>query len=322
MKYAPIAIFAFNRADTLRRVLDNLSRCVNLSGEGQRKGYAFVDGPRDAEDEPKIAEVIAVLEQFKKQKFPNLTIITREKNLGNPVNMPDGIATVLDLHGRVIIVEDDILVSKTFFSYMDSALEKYEADDRVWCINAWRSRYVKLPYHYKNDVYLNPRNMCWGRGTWKDRWSAVDLSMSDWSDFRRDQKNLDRLEKSGIDLFPMLESQSRGHLKSWDVQCSYHMAKNGLFAVEPRYALTKNIGFGMPSAHCTGVNTAISHAKYFDFNPQLVDFKTLHAQSGLTEDLFRYAYQDPRLISRLIRKVQRIWWGLGSLHNEPIVMSI
>lgn len=322
MKYAPIAIFAFNRVDTLRRVLSNLSQCVNLSGEGQRKGYAFVDGPRNAEDKPKIAEVIAELEQFKKKQLPNLTVIEREKNLGNPVNMPSGIAMVLDLHGRAIIVEDDILVSKTFLSYMDSALEKYEEDDRIWCINAWRSRYVKLPCHYQYDVYLNPRNMCWGWGTWKDRWDAVDLSMSDWDEYRRDQKNLDKLEKSGIDLLPMLESQSRGCLKAWDVQCSYHMAKNGLFAVEPRYALTKNIGFGTVSDHCSGGNTAISHAKYFNFNPRLVDFQTLYAQNGLTEGLFRYAYQDPRLISRLIRKVQRIWWGIGSLHDEPIVMSI
>lgn len=313
-KKAPIALFAFNRVDTLRPVLECLSKCEELTNGG-RACYAFIDGPRNDADVPKVKEVLECIEEFRKDHFHTMKIIARETNLGNPRNMPMGISQVLDEHGRIIIIEDDILVSKYFLVYMDEALDLYSNDHNIWCINAWRSRYVKVPRDYRNDIYLNNRNMCWGWGTWKDRWESVDFNMSDYPLFISDAENVKVLDSAGIELKWMLDSQFKGRLHTWDVQCSYHMIKNRLWAVEPRYALTKNIGFATECAHCSGSNTAISTARFYNFRPRL----TPHLPpSDMIVRQFKYAGVDTRFLGRVIRKIFRIVWGFGPRHDEPI----
>lgn len=311
---APIALFAFNRLDTLQRTLECLSKCENLK-TGGRISYAFIDGPRRDEDIPKIKKVRECIEQFRKCNFSRMEIIERETNFSNPKNMPLGISQVLENHGRIIVIEDDILVSRYFLSYMDEALDSYVNDPRIWCINAWRSRFIKIPSDYCYDVYLNNRNMCWGWGTWRDRWEAVDLSMPDYLTFKSRSENVEALNQAGIELIWMLDSQFKGELHAWDVQCSYHMIKNHLWAVEPRYALTKNIGFKTDCDHCSSSNTAITTARYYNFMPILSG--ALQPDERIVKQ-FKYAAIDPRLFARIYRKFLRILWGIGPEHNRPI----
>jgi len=308
----PVALFAFNRVDTLQRVLARLALCENLQG---RAFYVFIDGPRNEIDKPKISLVRDVVERFRRQCLPAIDIIQRQSNLGNPRNIPLGISQVLDAHGRAIILEDDILVSRYFLSYMDEALDVYENDSRIWCINAWRSRFVKIPPKYQHDVYLDNRNMCWGWGTWKSRWSSVDLTMKDYDDFIVDTSNIELIYAAGIELKRMLDMQFAGNLHTWDVQCSYHMIKNRLWAIEPRYALTKNIGFGTESAHCSGGNAAISTARFYNFRPRLP--KLVEPDERIVRQ-FRHTSVDSRIWGRIARKLLRHLWSLGPMHDEPI----
>ena len=313
---APLAIFAFNRPGTFEKVLDRLSKCDSLTGRGERVGYAFLDGAREghAEDVEKIAVVRELIERFKRDHFPTLKIVVRPRNYGNTENMPQGISEVLDRHGRIIVVEDDILVSRCFLEYMDEALERYANDPRIWCINAWRNRLVKVPSTYRHDVYLTPRAMCWGWGTWKDRWAAVDFKMQDWPEFKAEAENIERLDDIGIEVKWMLDEQYAGKLKAWDVQCVYHMAKNGLYAVEPRLALTKNIGFGTDCDHCSHPNVDISTAKYYDFRPQIPD---MISPDRRIYGGYRYGRVCPLLFERIKRKVRRLLWSIGPSNDEP-----
>lgn len=317
---APLAIFAFNRFETLEKVLDRLSKCDSLTCGGERVGYAFLDGARDghAEDVKKISVVRELVERFKRKHFPSLKIVARPCNYGNTKNMPQGISEVLDRHGRIVVVEDDILVSRYFLEYMDEALERYESDARIWCINAWRNRLVRVPSSYPYDVYLTPRAMCWGWGTWKDRWKAVDFKMQDWVAFKADAANIERLDDIGIEMKWMLDAQYAGKLRAWDVQCVYHMVKNGLFAIEPRFALTKNIGFGLESDHCSIPNTDISTAAYYDFLPclpkQIEPIRSIYRR-------YRHARFCPFFYERMKRKFMRIVRKVFSHGYEPKVIS-
>ena len=128
----PIVIFAFNRPDTLKRVLASLLKCENLHGnESARKIYAFVDGPRNDGDLEKTSQVRKLLEDFRSCYCSDMEIVCRERNYGCEKNIPCGISQVLDTHGRAIIVEDDILVSRYFLNYMDRALELYEGNPKI-----------------------------------------------------------------------------------------------------------------------------------------------------------------------------------------------
>ena len=126
--------------------------------------------------------------------------------------------------------------------------------------------------------------------------------------------NVERLDDIGIEMKWMLEEQYAGRLKAWDVQCVYHMVKNGLYAIEPRLALTKNIGFGTDCDHCSHPNVDISTAKYYDFRPQMPD--------GIEPDrriygAYRYGRVCPLLFERIKRKVNRLLWSIGPSNDEP-----
>ena len=313
---SPIAIFAFNRVETLKRVLSNLLRCERFVEPHGRKVYAFVDAPRNEQDLPKTREVKKLLEDFRRCVCHDMEIVCREKNYGCENNIPKGIAQVLDLHGRAIIVEDDILVSRYFLSYMDAALELYADNPKIWCINAWRNRFVKIPQGYRHDVYLNNRNMCWGWGTWQDRFAAVDFSMGDWPEFIAQPNGAETVMAAGVELLNMLKSQYAGHLKTWDVQCSYHMVKNDLWAVEPRLALTKNIGTSA-GTHSGREDALISTMKYWDFKPLLE--KEVRPDERIVRQ-FRFAYFNPSLHVRIWRRLLREVLRFSSRHEVPSVL--
>ena len=316
----PVILFAFNRADTFTRVLGNLAKCENLAADRfgiQRNFYAFLDAPRNETDVPRCEVVKKLAEDFRRNNCPQLEIVCRERNYGCAHNIPDGIQQVLDKHGRAIIIEDDILVSRNFLSYMDEALELYADRPEIFCINAWRTPTIKVPRRYGHDIYLNNRNMCWGWSTWKDRFAAVDFTLSDYKDFVADPKNIDAIDETGVGLRWMLDSQYAGHLDTWDVQCSFHMVKNRMWAVEPRFAMTKNIGFG-GGVHAKGKRFYRGDpAKYWNFRPRL------ERDIGPCDEIvrqFRYAYFNPKLRVRIWRKICRTVKLFSPLHDEPIDM--
>ena len=236
--YAPVVFIGFNRPYLSIRSMNNVAQCLDVD---KRDCYLFIDGPRRgrADDVEKTEETYKVAEELKRTKLPRLTIIRREKNYGCRKNIIAAISEIVNKHGRCAIVEDDVLVSKTFLSYIDSALETYKEDKRIWCINAYQNPNLVLPRSLNVDVYLSPRNMCWGWGVWADRWNAVDFEMTDWPEFIKIPGNDERVHKCGVGLEAGIWDQYRTQ-SSWDTECTYHMIKNNLFAVEPRYSLTKN----------------------------------------------------------------------------------
>lgn len=313
----PIVIFAFNRLNTLKRVLANILKCENLHGNGGgRKMYAFVDGPRNDGDIERTAQVRKLLEDFRSYYYSDLELVCRERNFGCEKNIPCGISQVLDIHGRAIVIEDDILVSRYFLNYMDKALELYESNPKIWCINAWRCRFVKLPHDFGHDVYLDNRNMCWGWGTWKDRFAAVDFTMADWKDFIARPGSADAVDAAGFGLRGMIERQYARQLNTWDVQCSYHMIKNGLWAVEPRLAMTKNIG-SCGGVHYQSANRDPTEAKikYWDFNPCLEP--EINPDERIVKQ-FRRAYFNPNIMVRAWRKLKRGLMRFAPDCTDPI----
>lgn len=309
---APVAVFAFNRPEPLRLVLERLSTAEKVD---DRVIYVYVDGARSENDAPKIEAVVEVIEEIRLKRLRNIIVRHRKKNLGCQKNISSAITEVLREHDRIIVVEDDVLVSKTFLAYMDEALELYAGDNRIWGINGHQCPYLFLPIGFKDDVYLSPRNLCTGWATWRNRWEQVDFEIKDWPEFIREQRNVDRLTAAGNDIRRMLEMHYDGKLNSWALPCTYYMVKHGMFVVEPRHSLTKNVGFGLESVHCGNVEMVWGHQKYYNFRPNL---KKDIEPNMLVLKRFRYVYNDPRLFWRIVRKLFRVYKGITPIHNNPI----
>ena len=268
---SPVLVVAFNRPLMLAETLSNLARCDSVSS---RDICLYVDGPRNSGDEAKVEGVIDVAKKWGK----GLRIIRRETNLGGVPNMISAVSEMLAVYGKTIVVEDDILVSKTFLSFMDEALDMYEDNPKIWAVNGYLDPKMRVPSQYKRDCFLAPRHSAWGWGTWKDRWESVDFKIMDWGEMRQDEAFLRELRIAGDDVVKMLEAEAKGTLNAWDVQCTYYMRKHGLYTLRPCLTLTKNNGFGTECEHCSLPSSRYSKQKYYNFRPRLDHAPTIDAE--------------------------------------------
>lgn len=319
MKKTPVAVIGFLREDVLRKTLLHLA-----SAEGcfERDIYLYLAPPRSEADKAKTDSVLAMAEKIKKEVLPNLTIVKREQNQGCSLNVRFAIQKTLEICGRAIIIEEDILVSKTCLRYFDEALETYKDDKRVWCVNGYKNPFLKIPKAYPYDVLLNPRNMAWGWATWLDRWESTNFGTDDWPQYKQDPGRLARLVEVGADVPAMLEAVHMRGANAWDAQCTYHMAKHNLYAVEPIRSLTKNIGFKTEGAvHCSRPHGYYEKQKYYDFVPRLVSVDMLLGCASLMKGRFMRTVQERRLIPFAYRCVMRvIKHYIGPNNDEPITL--
>src|SRR5664279_387116 len=110
----PVALFASNRPEHLRRTLGCLHRNeVPLV-------YAFSDGPRNATVAPAVEEVRGILRSV---DWCELVLCERSENLGLGRSIRAGVASVLDKHPAVIVSEDDLICVPGTYEYLGAALE-------------------------------------------------------------------------------------------------------------------------------------------------------------------------------------------------------
>ncbi len=317
MKKTPVAVIGFLRKDILEATLRNLAKA---EGVEERDVLIYLSAPRNEADKPLTDAVREMVEQLRREVLSNATIILRDKNEGASKNIRHAVSeTVKRDEGRAIVIEDDVLVSRTFLRYMDAALDYYAEDKRVWCVNGYQNPHLKVPGDYPYDMYLNPINMAWGWGIWRDRWDKVSFDMSDWPKTRENPELMARINAAGSQLPLLIGCSYAGDTGTWDAQCSYHMVKNSLYAVEPRYSQVKNNGIGSFGAvhKCRPYGT-ITKQKYYNFMPEFMGFDDMLRAEGTWIHRFQYSVRDRRPVHFAIRCAWRLLRSLiGPMNNEP-----
>lgn len=171
MTYAPIALFTYNRADHTRQAVESLLK--NLEAK-ETDIFVFSDGPKNE----KAAEGVKANREYIRtiSGFKTVTIIEREKNWGLSKNLIEGITRICNEYGRVIVVEDDLILSPFFLRYMNDGLEKYEDDDRVASISAFLNPVTNIDVP---DTFFLRYFACWGWATWKRAWKLLNPDSKD-----------------------------------------------------------------------------------------------------------------------------------------------
>ena len=311
----PVVMIGYSRSWTLKQSLYNLAQCYDVN---ERDIFLFLDAPSKVADQIKCDDMYKTAKQVKDTILPRLQIIKRSYNFGVPGNLIAAINQVTNEYGRAIFFEDDVLVSRTFLQYEDRALDFYQDDDRIFCINGYQHPNLHVPRTYRYDIYLAPRNSAWGFGIWRNRWESIDFDMKDWNRYKEYADNLIRLEKAGIDISGMIERQLSGKIHTWDVQCTFHMMRNNMFAIDPRYGMTKNIGFGSEGVHCSTQIPFYQKQAYYDFVPKLV--KDIAEDPTITSQ-FKYLCSATNILTRLSRKIRRLIAHLAPENRMPIIVG-
>lgn len=165
-EFAPIVLFTYCRLTNTIETLEHLKRNIEAIDSDL---IIYSDAPKNekaVEGVNKTREYIRTISGFK-----SIKIIEREKNWGLAKSIVDGVTSVVNQYGRVIVLEDDISVSPYFLRYMNEGLERYEGREDIISIHGYM-------YPGNNDLpeaFLIKGADCWGWATWKRGWDLFNF---------------------------------------------------------------------------------------------------------------------------------------------------
>lgn len=241
-EFAPVALFVYKRPRHTQKTVEAL-RANSLANKTDL--YIFSDGPRTEQDGEFVQQVRNYIAEVK--GFKSINIIERYENHGLSRSIIDGVSHLCRERGRVIVLEDDLVVSPFFLEFMNDGLDLYEKNENVISIHGYS--YPTL--HKLPELFFLRGADCWGWATWRRGW---DLFEADGS------KLLSRLRACGLrkefdfnGTYPytrMLQDQVRGKNDSWAIRWYASAFLEKRLTLYPGRSLVHNIGNDSSGTHC------------------------------------------------------------------------
>jgi hypothetical protein len=246
MELAPIVMFVYNRADHFKKTFEALSRCNEAKDSHL---YIYSDGAKNEMNQKQVDEVRREISGIKDSDlFKSITVIESPENKGLATSVITGVAEIIEKFGKVIVVEDDCMVSPFFLKFMNGALNFYENDKKVGAVSGYCPQ-LPLLSNYSKDIFFTYRSCSCSWATWKDRFENVDWELKRIDDFYRSPVLIRKLNANGNDRFIRLYRQTKGNGSSWSVRFGAHLVRNNQLTVYPRYSYIQNIGCDASGVH-------------------------------------------------------------------------
>ncbi|MEM6843547.1 MAG: FkbM family methyltransferase [Bacteroidota bacterium] len=243
---APIVLFVYNRPKHTLRTLEALSR--NILAD-QSTLYVFADGPKVNATNQDIKAIEATRQIVRQRDWCKEVIVEESSiNQGLADSIVTGVSHVVNTHGSIIVLEDDIETSPGFLQYMNDALTLYQDEEKVMHISSYMFPVDKqLP----STFFYNTAS-CWGWGTWKRAWQHYN---HDATYLAQQIKVRDQIQSFNIEesypFYQSLLANAHGEKKTWAVRwyASFFLRKG--LALHPYPSLTNNIGFDASGENCS-----------------------------------------------------------------------
>ena len=242
--YAPILLFVYNRPEHVRRNIQALLK-NELAAESEL--FIYSDAAKDETSQAAVKEVRAFIRSI--QGFKKITITERAENWGLARSIIDGVTTQINRYGRVIVLEDDLVVAPHFLQFMNDALETYRDEERVGHIQACDFTHdPSLP-----DTFLIKWTGSWGWGTWDRAWkhfNADGKALLTELESRKLTYTFDFNGKYGYTR--MLRRQIEGKNNSWAIRWHASLFLKGILSLNVGKSLVQNEGFDGSGTNCGG----------------------------------------------------------------------
>ena len=234
---APVAIFAFNRPEKLQRLIESLHAC-ELSE--LTHFVFFVDGPRHERDAALVAQVIAIAAS---SGLASSEIRVSESNMGLRRSVYNGVGALVKSYGRVIALEDDLILSPIALRYFNAALERYADEESIWSICGYLWDVPKIANH--PTALVLPLTNSWGWATWRRAWDNFELDAQPSQENLNSKTFKDLFDIHGMYLFTeMMKASIAKRVNSWYVHWNYTVFQHGGRSIFPPRRVLDNIGIG------------------------------------------------------------------------------
>ena len=242
--YAPILLFVYNRPEHVRRNIQALLK-NELAAESEL--FIYSDAAKDETSQAAVKEVRAFIRSI--QGFKKITITERAENWGLARSIIDGVTTLINRYGRVIVLEDALVVAPHFLQFMNDALETYRDEERVGHIQACDFTHdPSLP-----DTFLIKWTGSWGWATWDRAWkhfNADGKALLTELESRKLTYTFDFNGKYGYTR--MLRRQIEGKNNSWAIRWNASLFLKDILSLNVGKSLVQNEGFDGSGTNCGG----------------------------------------------------------------------
>ncbi|NBF03290.1 glycosyltransferase [Pseudomonas sp. Fl5BN2] len=294
--YAPVVIFVYDRLDHLRQTINALK--LNILAR-ETDIFIYSDAAKTPENEKAISEVRSYLSSI--SGFHSVSIIHRESNFGLAKSIISGITETLESHDRIIVMEDDLVTSPYFLSYMNDGLDMYQDHPEVASIHGY---IYPIEHHGLPDYFFLKGADCWGWATWRRAWQhfvADGRSLLEQIQKAPDRDDFDF--SGGYKYTKMLQDQVAGRNNSWAIRWYASAFLRGMVTLYPSRSFVHNIGND-------GSGTHSEITDHFDSNisttyPKLSLIKTEDHASARARIIKYFNSTKPNLIRRVIRAIKR-----------------
>lgn len=268
---APIVLFVYNRPEHTLKTLEALSR-NSLASRSQL--YIYADGPKEDADDRILQNIAEVRRIIKSQQWcGSVSIRESDSNHGLGPSIKSGVTEILEQFGKVVVLEDDLITSKEFLSYMNNALDFYDKYPAVFSIGGYtypKSKMV-IPADYPFDTYVCLRNCSWGWATWKDRWEKIDWDVSAYGFIKEYPECKAALNRMGDDEFSLLFNHKEKGLNIWSIQFTIAHFVNHAVAIMPCESYVNNLGLDGSGENCSSQPSLTHRELNQKSEPKFVD---------------------------------------------------
>lgn len=244
MTTAPILLFTYNRLQHTQRCLEALLKNT-LAADSEL--FVYADAAKDEAGKEAVEEVRRYIHSL--QGFRTITIIERDENWGLARNIIDGVTTQIKKYGKVIVLEDDLVVAPYFLQFMNDALEIYKDEPKVGHIQACDfTQDASLP-----DTFLIKWTGSWGWATWERAWKNFNPNGEELLHDLEARKLTYTFDFNGKYGFTrMLRRQIAGKNNSWAIRWNASLFIKDILSLNVGRSLVQNEGFDGSGTNCGG----------------------------------------------------------------------
>lgn len=241
-----VLITGFNRPEHTKKVLDRTLEA------GVQKIYLAVDGPRsEVKTDEEATEGVRNLASVAGNKAEVVELF-QEENLGCRAAMRSALTTFFHNEPQGIVLEDDCLPHRFFFTYCETMLERFDGSNDVGLVTGHNRLGDTLGW--AGDYFFSLFGGIWGWASWSNVWLAhmekpnsIDNIKLEELEEALGSKMLGYLRLRELKAYR--ESSARGSVNSWDYEFGAFRHLSHLKAVVPARNLIENIGRGAGGTH-------------------------------------------------------------------------
>ncbi|KAA6336946.1 hypothetical protein EZS27_014937 [termite gut metagenome] len=244
MPHAPVLLFVYNRPAHTMQAIDSLQQNTPAA---QSSLFIYSDAAKDEESRVPVEETRKFIRTV--TGFASVTVIEREKNWGLAQSIIDGVTVQVNRFGRVIVLEDDLVVAPHFLQFMNDALEVYKDEPKVGHIQACDfTQAPSLP-----DTFLIKWTGSWGWATWDRSWKHFNPDGKALLEELETRKLTRTFDFNGTYRYTrMLRRQIEGKNNSWAIRWNASLFVKDILSLNAGRSLVQNTGFDGSGTNCGG----------------------------------------------------------------------